>query len=617
MVRVMSRPRLGAVRQRRGAGVLLAVVAVLAAACRSSAPVDSSAPLATVAPTSDVTANAWAVTPAFSDITAAAGLDFVHDNGMTGALYFPEIMGSGGAMFDYDNDGDQDLLLVQGSPLRPPPGTPASTAPGLRAGGGSRLYRNDLSAAAGEPRFTDVTAASGLDTTGRYGMGVATADYDNDGDVDIYLTNWGPNQLWRNNGDGSFSDVTAAAGVDDPRWSSSASWLDFDRDGWLDLYVGNYVDFTYDNHHPCYSAAGSVDYCSPKAYRPEPDKLLRNRGDGSFEDVSARMGIASSPGPALGVVASDLDGDGWVDVYVANDQAENFLWLNQGGQRFVNQAPMAGAAVSGGGQPQASMGLLAADFDNDGDDDLWATNLRNEGSTLYRNDGGGLFEDDTARRGLAAASRPFTGFGTSDADIDHDGWPDIVQVNGEVVRNREQAAAGDPFPFKQANLVFRNLGQGQFADVTAASGAAFGTPAVGRGLATGDIDNDGDDDLLVTNNKGPAQLLRNEAGAAHPWLGLRLLTADGKRDALGAVARLDRPAAGAPSAGAPATGPLRRRSHTDGSYASAGDPRLRFGLGDSTGPQRVVVTWPDGQSEAWADLAPGQYHVLTQGQGLR
>jgi len=620
----------------------LSIVLLALCACRGALP-------PTVGPTPPPPGNQeWGGAPAFSDITAATGLDFVHHNGMTGQRYFVEIMGAGAATLDYDNDGDLDVYLVQGQPLRSGPATsggisgavadvpePAGTA-GAAAWRG-RLYRNDLSEGPdGKPavRLTDVTAASGLVADG-YGMGVATGDIDNDGWIDLYLTNWGPNQLWRNNGDGTFGDVTRERGADDPGWSVSASFVDYDRDGWLDLYVANYVDYSYANDHPCYTANGAPDYCGPQAYSPTPDRLLRNKGGGTFEDVSAAVGLTEADGPGLGVAAADFDGDGWPDIYVANDQTENVLWMNRGGARFENVAPLVGAAVNRDGRAQASMGINATDFDDDGDVDVFVTNLRDETNTLYLNDGHGNFEDATDDRGLGVASLPFTGFGTSDADIDNDGWPDLVVANGEVVYNQEQLARGDPFPLEQTSLVFRNLGGGRFADATAGAGLAFQDPGVWRGIAAGDIDNDGDADLLLTANNGPARLLRNDVGDRRGWLGLRLVGTMGRRDMLGATVRVVPPAAVLPSAtgvlttttaspitaardaGPSAAGPRLRLAHTDGSYASAGDARVILGLGDAIGPMTVEVRWPDGATEVWPDLVPGRYHALEQGKAVR
>ncbi|HUO87448.1 MAG TPA: VCBS repeat-containing protein, partial [Thermoanaerobaculia bacterium] len=397
------------------------------------------------------------------------GLDFVHVNGRHGELYFVENVGAGAALFDYDGDGDLDLYLVQGEALGPE---------AQRQGVGDRLFRNDLTRDAdGRPvlRFTDVTAEAGL-AEGEYGMGVAAGDFDGDGHVDLYVTNWGPNRLWRNRGDGTFEDVTAASGTGEPRWSVSATFVDYDRDGDLDLFVGNYVAFSYAVHKVCRSESGLRDYCTPLAFAAESDRLFENRGDGTFADATRAAGLDRvEPAGALGVVAADLDGDGWVDLYVANDLAPNHLWINRGDGTFREEALLAGCAVDGQGRAQASMGVDAADFDGDGDEDLFLTHLTGEANTLYVNDGSGMFRDGSIAAGLAAPSLPFTGFGTAFLDYDGDGRLDLLAANGAVRQIEALARAGDPYPLHQTNQLFRNLGAGadgrvRFADVSAAAG---------------------------------------------------------------------------------------------------------------------------------------------------
>ncbi len=543
----------------------------------------------------------------FVDRAEELGVSFVHANGMSGHLYLPEVMGSGVALFDYDNDGDLDILFVQGGPLGP-----AATSAG--GASGPRLYRNDLSAGHGL-HFTDVTAESGLHPGG-YGMGVAVGDFDNDGRPDLYITALGSNQLWHNNGpDASghvtFTDVTARAGADDPRWSVPAAFIDYDRDGWLDLFVGNYLKFSFATHKPCRDAAGAPDYCGPVPSDAVPARLLHNRRDGTFEDVTAKAGITAAYGPALGVTTADFNGDGYPDLYVANDETPNQLWINQKNGTFRDGALLAGAAVSGEGRPQASMGVDAGDYDGNGSEDLVMSNLTGEGDTLYRNDGTGLFEDASLPSGLQTPSWKLTGFGLSWLDYDNDSWLDLLVVNGAVRKIQEQARAGDPLPLKQEKQLFHNLGNGRFEEVGKRSGAVFTTPTIGRGAAFGDLDNDGDTDVVVGNNNGPAQVLINQIGNRRPWLGLRLVTGQipGQpgRDALGAVVELYRP-------GKPV---LRRRVHTDGSYASANDPRVLFGLGDAPRVERVVVRWPDGRIEEWKKVAVGAYTTLREGTGTQ
>jgi hypothetical protein len=542
----------------------------------------------------------------FVDRAKELGVSFVHDNGMSGHLYLPEVMGSGVALFDYDNDGDLDILFVQGGPLGP-------AAQSSGGASGPRLYRNDLSAGHGL-HFTDVTAESGL-RSGTYGMGVAVGDFDNDGRPDLYITALGSNQLWRNNGpDASghvtFTDVTARAGADDPRWSVPAAFVDYDRDGWLDLFVGNYLKFSFATHRPCHNAAGAPDYCGPVPSDAVPARLLHNLRDGTFEDVTAKAGITAAYGPALGVTTADFNGDGYPDIYVANDETPNQLWINQKNGTFRDGALLAGSAVSGEGRPQASMGVDAGDYDGNGSEDLVMSNLTGEGDTLYRNDGNGLFEDASLPSGLQTPSWKLTGFGLSWLDYDNDSWLDLLVVNGAVRKIEEQARAGDPLPLRQEKQLFHNLGNGHFEEIGKRSGSAFTIPAIGRGAAFGDLDNDGDTDVVVGNNNGPAQVLINQVGNRRPWLGLRLVTGQpGQpgRDALGAVVELYRP-------GKPV---LRRRAHADGSYASANDPRVLFGLGDAPRVERVVVRWPSGRIEEWKKVAVGAYTTLREGTGAQ
>ncbi|HYN22533.1 MAG TPA: CRTAC1 family protein [Thermoanaerobaculia bacterium] len=529
----------------------------------------------------------------FVDHAVQSGLDFVHFNGMSGELYFPEMMGQGGALLDYDGDGDLDAFFVQGAMLGPGKTlADALVSPRGPLPPRGRLYRNDLalnSNGSRSLRFVDVTEASGLDALG-YGMGVATGDIDNDGWIDLYLTNYGPNQMVRNNGNGTFSDVTARTGTGDPRWSVSASFFDFDRDGWLDLYVANYVDFSVEKNPKCFAASSRRDYCGPADFPPLPHSLYRNRGDGTFEDVSARSGIARQPGPGLGVIAFDPDQDGWTDIYVANDGAPSFLWVNQRDGSFRDDALLAGAAVNRRGQPEAGMGLDAGDFDADGDEDIFITHLTGETNTLYVNDGTGMFEDRSTETGAAQGSLPFTSFGTAWLDYDNDGRLDLFIANG-AVRIQET------HDLTQTDQLYRNTG-GRLEEVTAGAGPAFRAPAVGRGAAFGDVDNDGDTDILAFYNNGPARLLMNQAGSRQPWMGLRLLGKDG-HDALGARIEVVRPGAAT----------LLRRIHTDGSYASASDPRVLVGLGEKGEASAVQVTWPGGAVEEWRGLPTKRYVI--------
>ena len=568
------------VRKAAGVGLL-----VLVAGCGSGGHASSAASPSTTAQPE------W-----FVDRAAESGIDFVHVNGMSGQFYMPEILGSGVALFDYDNDGDLDIYLVQSGGFD-------------RRQSNDRLYRNDLAIRPDGTRtlhFTDVTTASGIDARG-YGMGVATGDFNNDGWVDLYLTKFdAPNQLLRNNGDGTFTDVSKASGTDQHSWSVSAAFVDIDRDGWLDLFVGNYLRYRLEGNTRCSSPTGAPDYCTPASYPALPDRLYRNRRNGTFADVTTTAHVASEFGPALGVSTADFNGDGWMDIYVANDGKENQLWLNRRDGTFENGALLAGVALPQSGKAEGSMGVDAGDFDNDGDEDLVMTELTAEGTNLYVNDGTGIFTDASASSAIGPSSMPFTGFGAVWLDFDNDGLLDVVSVNGTVQIVEALRQAGDPFPMHQKKLLLRNTGGGRFEDVTARAGAAFGLSEVGRGLAVGDVDNDGDIDLLIGNNNGRPRLLINQASVppspgsggqrGKDWLGMKL--------AVGARVEVLR-----------AKGPVWRRARADGSYASANDSRVLVGLGDDAGPVSVRVRWPSGRTEMFADVSVDRYVTLTEGTG--
>jgi hypothetical protein len=524
------------------------------------------------------------------DQASASGLALTHVNGMSGQFQYAEVIPPGAALFDLDNDGDLDVYLVQGQqPLE------------------GRIFRNDLTVNADGTRslhFTDVTEASGLEARG-YGMGAAAGDFNNDGCVDLYLTSLGPNSLLRNDCDGTFTDVSKASGTADPSWSVSASFLDYDRDGWLDLFVGNYLRWRAESSTPCFTPSGRRDYCSPNVYQPQPSRLYRNNRNGTFTDVTAAAGMALEFGPALGVSTADFNGDGWIDVYVANDGQANLLWMNQRNGTFKNAGLLSGTALSAHGKAKAGMGVDAGDVDNDGDEDLFVTNLTGEGNDLYVNDGAGLFEEQSARSGLGVASRGYTGFGTSWLDFDNDGWLDTLTVNGAVQTIEALRRVNDPVPLHQRKRLFRNLGDRRFEDVSSRGGPAFELSEVGRGAAFGDVDNDGDVDVLVANNNGSPRLLINQVGARNHWIGLRLVGRPPGRDMLGARVEIIR-----------ADGTtLWRRARSDGSYASASDPRVLAGLGQSMGAVRVRVVWPGGASEEWSTVSIDRYTTLAEGSG--
>ena len=535
----------------------------------------------------------------FQELAAQAGLTFVHDNGARGHFYLPEIMGSGVALFDYDGDGDLDMYLIQGRSLDAESAGPLP--PRVSSG---RLFRNDLTRdSAGRPilHFTDVTDAAGVGFTGA-GMGVAVGDYDNDGDLDLYVTAYGSNVLYRNNGNGTFTDVTQPAGVDDRRWSTSAAFIDYDRDGDMDLFVANYVDFTVKAAKACTDPVGAPDYCAPSAYHPVPARLFRNEGNGTFTDATESAGIARAYGAGLGVAVGDYNGDGWLDLYVANDATPNQLWINTQRGTFEDQGWLSGSAANAAGRPEGSMGIASGDYDADGDEDLFVTNLSRETFVLYVNDGHANFEDRRASAGVAQTTASMTGFGTAWLDYDRDGLLDLIAANGAV--NVAAGLRGSPSPYAQRNQLFHNAGGGRLVDVTESSGPAFEKALVGRGLAIGDVDNDGDLDVLISSNGGPVRLLINESPPAH-WLAVRVTSSSGNRFGFGARVGIIRQ--GQPT--------LWRRAGTAGSYLSASDNRLHFGLGSSPRIDRVVVEWPDGLRESWKSVASDREILLKRGTG--
>ncbi len=551
----------------------------------------------------------------FTEQAKASGLDFTHFNGASGRYYYPEILGPGVALFDYDNDGDLDVFVTQGRMLGPvddpakalvPPADPS------RPGG--RLFRNDLRVAPDGTRtlhFTDVTASSGIKTT-QYGLGVAAGDYDNDGFVDLFLTNFGTNQLFHNNGDGTFTDVTEQVGLkSQPGVAVSAAFVDYDRDGWLDLYVAYNVNYQLDREQVCPNSSGVRDYCPPQIYGGRPDHLYRNLGNGRFVDVSDRALVGGKFGPALGVTAADFNGDGWPDIFVANDGEPDLLWINQRDGTFREMGLQAGVAVTADGQAEASMGVDAADFDNDGDDDLVETELTTQGFNLYVNDGSARFTDASAASGIGPLSQQYTGWGTNWIDFDNDGWLDLLSVNGPIVRNEGQP--GVAWPYGQRKLLFRNRGGGKFENVTDKAGAVFQLLEAGRGAAFGDIDNDGDIDVVVGNDNGPIQLLLNQIGSRNHWLGLRLTGSPTRTSASGGPAR-DRDMLGAEVTVVRPDGTrLRRRAKSGASYGSANDPRVLVGLGTSSGPVQVEIRWPDGKTETRSAVGIDRWITLREG----
>ena len=521
----------------------------------------------------------------FADVAGEVGIDFVHDSAADGQFYMPEITGSGAAWFDADNDGDLDAYLIQAG----------QWTPGAVDAKPNRFYRNEGST------FADATEFSGLGDPG-YGMGCCVGDVDNDGDNDVYVTNVGANRLYLNDGQGRFTPQPDTSGVSDQGWGTSCAFVDYDRDGWLDLFVVNYLRWSPAFERPCHDFRGQRDYCAPTTYdAPARDILYHNRGDGTFDDVTESSGLDRGFGNGLGVVPGDFNDDGWIDLYVANDQTPNNLWLNQGDGTFIDDARIAGVDVNERGEAEASMGVDAKDIDDDGDLDLFMTHLVDETHTLYRNLGRARFEDHTYRLGIQKWSKPATGFGTLFLDVDHDGLLDLFVANGHV-RLTPGMAVQHGNAYAQADQFIRQTAPGKFEDVSASAGAVFQQAFSGRGVAFGDYDNDGDIDCLINNNHGPAQLLRNDAPKIGHWLTVRAVT--GKRDALGAVVR----ALGDEQV-------KRRDIRAAASYCASNDPRAHFTFGSRPGATRLVVRWPDGNQEVFDVPGLNRMQTLRQGTG--
>jgi hypothetical protein len=522
------------------------------------------------------------------DVTSSAGLQFRHNSGAYGGKLLPETLGSGCAFLDFDDDGWQDIVLVNGMDW------PGRT----RQRSTLRLYRNNRNGT-----FTDVTRAAGLDIE-MYGMGVAVGDFNNDGFPDILVTCVGQNRLFRNTGKGTFVDVTRASGLGGrDAFSTSAMWIDYDRDGFLDLFVCNYVRWAADHDVFCSLDGKQKSYCTPEAYRGQTCWLFRNRGNGTFEDVTATCGVFDSSSKSLGVALVDDNQDGWPDIFVANDTQPNRLYRNQRNGTFADRALQAGVALSDDGKARAGMGADAADFDNSGRMGLAVTNFEGEMIGLYRPAEAGAYIDAAVRSGVGPASRNRLGFGCVFADLDLDGALDLVVANGHIddtVRNI-QGNVG----YAQPPHLFLNDGRGGFRDAAAAVGGGFERPRVGRGLACGDFDRDGDVDLLMTVNNGPAVLFRNDQRAGNRSLRLRLVGTASNRDGIGATVRVSH------------AGVTQSRMVKSGSsYLSQSELPLTFGVGKHDRIDRVVIAWPSGRTEEFKSLASGRAYDCVEGKGI-
>jgi enediyne biosynthesis protein E4 len=527
----------------------------------------------------------------FRDITQKAGIHFVHNNAAFGKKYLPETMGPGVAFIDYDNDGWQDIFIVNGTDW-PGHGQKHSTP---------KLYHNNH-----DGTFTDVTRKAGLDVE-LFGMGVAVGDYDNDGYDDLFVTAMGQSHLFRNNGNGTFTDVTQRAGLAGPKeFSTSAAWVDYDKDGKLDLVVANYVQWSLEGDLYCTLDGKSKSYCTPESYKGTAVRLWHNRGDGTFEDVTKKAGLGEPTSKTLGIALLDYDGDGWIDLLFSNDTQPNKLYRNNGNGTFTEKAVVAGIAFSEDGVARAGMGVDAADYDHSGVASILITNFANQMLSLYHNEGKGLFVDEAPRSEVGRASLLTLGFGCFFFDYDLDGWPDILIANGHIDADVQHVQAN--VKYAMPPHLFRNVGKGNFVEVTKQAGAAFASPRVGRGAAYGDINNDGRLDLLLSTNGGPAYLFENDAaagGVMNKSLRVKLVGTKSNRDGIGTVVKVT-------SGGEMQSQMMRSGS----SYLSASELVLTFGLGQREQTESVEIRWPGGQVEKLTNVSAGQTITVTEGRGV-
>jgi len=533
--------------------------------------------------------DALGAAPVFVDVTASSGVDFIHENGRTGKHQYLEIMGAGVGVFDYDGDEDLDLYFVNGNKILEPPSKDTT----------NRLYRND-----GGFHFTDVTASAGVGDTS-YGQGCCAADYDGDGDIDLYVSNFGPNVLYRNNNDGTFTDVTAAAGVGDPGWGQTCSFLDYDRDGWLDLYVQNYLTYTIGQQQEAFVLVGQeklVDYPTPLSYKGSASRLYRNLGNGTFRDVTEAAGLLRPDGKGMGLACVDFNDDGLVDIFVANDTQENYFFRGQPDGTFREVGLLAGVAFDEAGSPEASMGVDVADFDQDFRLDLIVPSLRMQVYTLYKNQGE-YFTDVSAAAGLSRVTASYTGFNANFLDYDCDGDFDLFFTNGGVRRN-EAAGPGASYDeqYGMPDLLLANDGHGRFVDVSSRAGPYFRERYIGRGSAAADLDNDGDVDLVICNLANRAVLLRNDSRQGH-WLVLDLVAKGGRRQFPGTNVWIE-------------AGGRRQRASVHGgvTYLSQGDRRVRFGLGAASSVDRLEIQWPDGTKQVLTGVAVDRVLRVEEGR---
>ena len=526
----------------------------------------------------------------FRDVTQQAGIRFVHNNGAFGKKFLPETLGPGVAFIDYDNDGWPDIFLVNGTDW--PGHIQKHTTP--------KLYHNNH-----DGTFTDVTHKAGLDVE-MYGLGAAVGDYDNDGFDDLFVTALGQSRLFHNNGNGTFTDVTQRAGFGGPHeLSTSAAWVDYDKDGKLDLVVGNYVQWTPEGDLYCTLDGKSKSYCTPESYKGTSVRLWHNRGDGTFEDATQKAGLGDPTSKTMGIALLDYDNDGWPDLLLSNDTQPNKLYRNNGNGTFIEKGVIAGVAFSEDGVARAGMGVDAADYDHSGHPSVMITNFSNQMLSLYHNEGKGLFVDEAPQSSIGRATLLTLGFGCFFFDYDLDGWPDIFIANGHIDPEIQKVQAN--VKYAMPPHLFRNLGKGHFEEITQSMGAAFNAPRVSRGAAYGDVFNRGRLDLLLSTNAGPAYLFRNEAASAalsNRSLRIKLVGVKSNRDGIGAVAKLT-------AGGETQTQMLRSGS----SYLSASELVLTFGLGQSDKAESVEIRWPSGQVDRLANVNAGETITVTEGKG--
>ncbi|HEY3824091.1 MAG TPA: CRTAC1 family protein [Bryobacteraceae bacterium] len=546
-----------------GAGIILAV-ALLAATAPPSA----------------------AIPVVFNDVTAQAGIRFVHNAGKTGKKYLPETVGSGAAFIDADGDGWIDVLLVNSKDWHPA-GRRSTAA----------LYRNNHNGT-----FTDITRGSGLDIE-IYAIGVAVGDYDNDGRDDVYITALDGDHLFHNEGNGKFADVTKTSGVNNASFGTSAAWLDYDRDGKLDLFVANYVQWTQKGDIWCSLDGSTKSYCTPESYKGTSSKLYRNLGNGKFEDVTAKAGLGDPTSKSLGVTVIDIDGDGWPDLFVSNDTQPNKLYRNNRNGTFSENGMTAGVAYGEDGVARGAMGVDWADYDRSGRADLLVGNFSNQMLGLYHNEGNSLFVDEAPSSSVGRESLLSLAFGVFFFDYDLDGYPDILTANGHI---EEEIGRVQPrIHYREPPLLFRNLGGRKFENMSNKVGQGFAQPMVGRGAIYGDYDHDGDLDVLITSNAGPAHLFRNDGGNRNHWLSIRTVGTKSNRDGIGAVVRIES-----------ASGRQWNMVRSGSSYASQSDLALTFGLAQDPTVTSIQVEWPSGAKQKFSNVQPNQAIVIDEAKGI-